>query len=219
MKSSPKLVVIGLFSTIAYIALAVAGWGGPRHFFSHPPLVVLVAGAIAMSIVALFTEGNVSSGVREDRSNRWVIFVLLAIGFISSYVPAYTDRIGFWTIDGNTVRWIGVALFLAGGALRLWPVFVLRNRFSGLVAIQPEHTLVTNGIYGVIRHPSYMGLLIGSLGWCLAFRSIVGLILTALLIPPIIARIRSEEALLQSHFGEEYDAYRKRTSRLIPGIY
>jgi hypothetical protein len=40
----------------------------------------------------------------------------------------------------------------AGGALRTWPVFVLSHRFSGLVAIQPGHTLVTSGVYGVIRH-------------------------------------------------------------------
>ena len=39
------------------------------------------------------------------------------------------------------------------------------------------------------------------------------------MILPIVARIRAEEALLRSQFGEEYDAYRARTSRLIPGIY
>jgi protein-S-isoprenylcysteine O-methyltransferase Ste14 len=89
---------------------------------------------------------------------------------------------------------LGVFLFAAGGALRLWPVVVLGNRFSGLVAIQPGHTLVTSGVYGVIRHPSYLGLLVNSLGWALAFRSGVGLLLTALFIPPLLARIRGREA-------------------------
>jgi protein-S-isoprenylcysteine O-methyltransferase Ste14 len=117
------------------------------------------------------------------------------------------------------VRWIGVFLFLAGGALRLWPVFVLGERFSGLVAIQPGHQLVTSGVYGVIRHPSYLGALIYSLGWGLAFRSGVGVLLAALLVPPLIARMNAEEKLLASHFGAEYEAYRARTSRLIPGIY
>jgi protein-S-isoprenylcysteine O-methyltransferase Ste14 len=79
--------------------------------------------------------------------------------------------------------------------------------------------LVTGGIYAVIRHPSYLGLLVNSLGWALAFRSGVGVLLTALLLPPVLARIRSEEALLRSQFGAEYDAYRARTSRLIPGVY
>jgi protein-S-isoprenylcysteine O-methyltransferase Ste14 len=110
-------------------------------------------------------------------------------------------------------------LFAAGGALRIWPVFVLGNRFSGLVAIQPGHTLVTNGIYGVIRHPSYIGLFINSLGWCLAFRSGVWVLLTLSLIPPLLARIDAEEKLLRSEFGDAYDVYRSRTWRLIPTIY
>jgi protein-S-isoprenylcysteine O-methyltransferase Ste14 len=125
----------------------------------------------------------------------------------------------FWTLNGDAVRWLGVILFAAGGALRLWPVVVLGNRFSRLVAIQPGHTLVTRGVYGVIRHPSYLDLLVNSLGWALAFRSGVGLLLTALFIPPLLARIGAEERLLRAQFGAEYEAYRARTSRLIPGLY
>jgi protein-S-isoprenylcysteine O-methyltransferase Ste14 len=122
-------------------------------------------------------------------------------------------------MDGDGVLWLGVFLFAVGGTLRIVPVFVLGNRFSGLVAIQPGHTLVTGGLYGVIRHPSYLGLLISSLGWVLAFRSGIGVLLTVLLIVPIVARIRSEERLLHEQFSSEYDAYRARTSRLIPGVY
>jgi protein-S-isoprenylcysteine O-methyltransferase Ste14 len=143
----------------------------------------------------------------------------LLIGFFNAYLPACTDRKELWTIDGDTIRWVGVALFDAGGALRIWPVFVLGERFSGLVAIQPVHTLVTGGIYGVIRHPSYLGLLINSLEWSLAFRSEVGVLLTVLLIPPLPARIDAQENLLYSQFGDDYNTYRSRTSRLIPGIY
>jgi Isoprenylcysteine carboxyl methyltransferase (ICMT) family len=113
----------------------------------------------------------------------------------------------------------GVLLFAAGGALRIWPVFVLGHRFSGLVAIQPGHQLVTSGVYRVIRHPSYLGLLVNALGWALAFRSAVGVLLTALLLPPLLARIRSEEKMLRTQFGPEYDAYRSRTARLLPGLY
>jgi protein-S-isoprenylcysteine O-methyltransferase Ste14 len=124
-----------------------------------------------------------SSGEREDRGNRWVLIAFGMITLLEVYLPAYTDRKDFWTIDGDTIRWLGVFLFAAGGALRLWPVFILGERFSGLVAIQPDHKLVTTGVYSVIRHPSYLGLLVGALGWGLAFRSGVGVILAALLLP------------------------------------
>ena len=210
------LIVIG---SCAYAGLAILGWGGFRPFFSHPALIALVVVLFALSGVAFFAGGNLSPGVREDCSNRWVLPVFGVIGFVNAYLPAYTDRKELWTIDGDTIRWLGVVLFAAGGALRIWPVFVLGERFSGLAAIQPGHTRVTSGGYGIIRHPSYLGLVINSLGWSMAFRSGVGVVLTMLLIPPLIARISAEESLLRAHFGDEYDAYCSNTWRLIPGIF
>jgi protein-S-isoprenylcysteine O-methyltransferase Ste14 len=219
MALTPRLVVFTVVASLGYLGLAILGWGGFAAFFSHPALVALAIVGLVLSGVALFSAGNLSPGEREDRGNRWVLAAFGVIGLLMAYLPAYTDRNDFWTLDGDAVRWLGVVLFAVGGALRIWPVFVLGRRFSGLVAIQPGHTLVTGGVYGVIRHPSYLGLLVSSLGWALAFRSAVGVLLTALLIPPLIARIRAEERLLHTHFGDEYDAYRSRTSRLIPGIY
>jgi protein-S-isoprenylcysteine O-methyltransferase Ste14 len=219
MTLTPRLALFTVVITLAYLGLAILGWGGFEAFFSHPALIALTIVFCVLVGVALFSGGNLSSGEREDRGNRWVLAAFGLIGLLMAYLPAYTDRKEFWTLDGDAIRWIGVALFAAGGALRIWPVFVLGRRFSGLVAIQPGHTLVTSGVYGVIRHPSYLGLLVNSLGWALAFRSGVGVLLTALMIPPLVARIRAEEALLRTQFGGEYDAYRRRTSRLIPGIY
>jgi protein-S-isoprenylcysteine O-methyltransferase Ste14 len=219
MTIKPYLAVITLVSTLVYLGLAVLGEGGFAAFFSHWALRALAMALLVMSGVALFSGGNLSPGEREDRANRWVIGVFALIGLLTAYLPAYTDRTGFWTLDGDTLRWVGVVLFTAGGALRLWPVFVLGHRFSGLVAIQPGHTLVTTGIYGVIRHPSYLGLLVSSLGWALAFRAGIGVPLMMLLIPPLLARIRAEERLLRTQFGAEYEAYCTRTSRLIPGLY
>lgn len=227
MATQPKATRMGPIARVAlviggtavYFGLAILGWGGVAAFFSHPALVALAAATGAMAVVAYIAGGNVSPGVREDRSNRWVVGAFAVIGLLNGFFPAYTDRIGFWTIDGETIRWLGIALYVVGGALRLWPVFVLGHRFSGLVAIQPEHKLVTEGMYGVIRHPSYLGLLVNSLGWGLAFRSGVGVLLAVVLLPLLVARIRAEEALLRAHFGDEYEAYRGRTSRLIPGVY
>src|SRR5215471_2311886 len=219
MMPTPRLAFITVIATLAYLGLAILGWGSFAAFFSHPALTALVIVGFVLTGVALFSSGNLSPGEREDRGNRWVLAAFGVIGLLLAYLPAYTDRTDVWTIDGDAIRWLGVVLFAAGGALRIWPVFVLGNRFSGLAAIQPGHTLVTSGIYGVIRHPSYLGLLITSLGWSLAFRSGVGVLLTVLLIPPLLARINAEENLLHSEFGDNYNAYRSRTWRLIPGIY
>ncbi len=210
------LIAVGV---AAYFGLAVLGWGGVTAFFSHPALIALAIATLAMVVASLLSAGNLSPGVREDRGNRWVIAAFTVIGLADGYLPAYTDRIDFLTLDGDIIRWLGVVLFVVGGALRIWPVFVLGPRFSGLVAIQPGHTLVTTGVYGIIRHPSYLGILVNATGWALAFRSGVGVLLAALIIPPLLARIHAEETLLRWQFGAEYDAYCARTSRLIPGLY
>jgi protein-S-isoprenylcysteine O-methyltransferase Ste14 len=114
--------------------------------------------------------------VREDRSNRRVIEALGVLGFADAYLPAYSDPRDIWTFGGEGLRWFGVALFMFGGLQRLAPVFVLGRRFSSLVAIRPDHRSVTGGIYGVIPHPSYLGLFINAPGWGLPFRSGVSVV-------------------------------------------
>ncbi len=219
MDSTFKRTLFVLIAVLAQLGLAILGAGGIGAFFSHRSTIALTIVLFLLSAAAPFSSGNLSPGEREDRGNRWVIPVFAVLGLLTVYLSPYTDRKDFWTFDGNTIRWIGVVLFGGGGFLRMWPVFVLGRRFSGLVAIQPGHRLVTTGVYHHIRNPSYLGLLISSLGWGLAFRSGVGVILTLLLLPPLIARMHSEERLLRQQFADEYDAYCARTWRLIPGLY
>ena len=217
--TKPRLAAFTIVSLAAYLGLAIAGAGGARRFFSYPPLTAVTVVTIALGFAALFSEGHIGAGVREDRSNRWVIGALTALGLIDAWLPAYTDRIDFLTFGGEAARWLGVLLYTAGGVVRLAPVFVLGRRFSGLVAIQPGHRLVTTGLYGVIRHPSYLGLFVLTLGWGLAFRSGVGVIIAVLMLIVVLARIKAEERLLRETFGPEYDAYRARTWRLLPYVY
>ena len=221
MTYQPKfgIMILSICTSTAYFGLAILGLGGIKAFFSHPPLVWLALVTLLLVVVAQFTQGNISAGTREDKGNRWVLMAFGAIGLLEGYLPALADRYEFWILGGDNLRWCGLVFYIIGGWLRIWPVFALGHRFSGLVAIQPEHTLVTTGVYGVIRHPSYLGLLIGLLGWGLAFRSAVGLVLAAMILWPLLARIRAEERLLLSQFGDQYQGYRQRTWRLIPGIY
>ncbi|WP_404992263.1 methyltransferase family protein [Cupriavidus pauculus] len=219
MRPKPGLVFLTIAASLAYLALPILGWGGIAPYFADAARSATAATMMVMATIAVFSGGNISPGEREDRGNRWVLWAFGVLGLLAGYLPAYCDRLSLWVIDGQTVRWSGFALFVIGGALRLYPVFVLGKRFSGLVAIQPGHTLVTTGIYRTIRHPSYLGFIIGSLGWALVFRSVVGVLLALLLLPPLIARIRAEEALLRDQFGDEYERYCARTWRLVPGVY
>ena len=63
--TTPGLAFITIAATLAYLGLAVLGWGGFAAFFSHPPLIVLAIVLFALSGTALFTRGNLSPGERE----------------------------------------------------------------------------------------------------------------------------------------------------------
>lgn len=214
-----RLLLAGIVAIVMQFGLAIAGWGGWTPFFAHRAMEALAWVTAGLAVTAVRTQGNMGPGEQEDRGNRWVLGAFTVIAILMAYFSAYTDRIGFWTVDGDTMRWVGVVVCAAGGVLRIAPVFVLKNRFSGLVAIQKGHTLETQGLYGVIRNPSYLGLLTTSVGWALAFRSIVGVLLALSLLIPVVARMHAEERLLREHFGAEYDAYFRRTWRLVPWIY
>ena len=96
---SPARLLSVTLGTVAYVGVAILGWGGFRPFFSHPALIALVVALFALSGVALFTGGNLSPGVREDHANRWVLAVFALIGLLNAYLPAYADRKELWTID------------------------------------------------------------------------------------------------------------------------
>ena len=174
----PWLALFTALSVAAYLGLAIAGAGGAARFFSHSPLIAVTVVTIALAIAGVFTEGHIGSGVREDRSNRWVIAALGALGVLDAYLPAYTDRIDFLTFGGDAVRWLGVLLYTAGGVLRLAPVFVLGRRFSGLVAIQPGTPAGHQpGFMKSFATRAISGMFVFTLGWGLAFRSGVGVII------------------------------------------
>lgn len=209
----------GLVTVTVYLGLAVWAEGGLQPFFAHRALTGLAVVTYFFALAAAFTPGSLSRGEQEDKANRWVIVAFSVIGLVDGFLPAWTDRRNLWTIDGEAIRWLGTAVFAAGCTLRIAPVFVLGNRFSGLVAIQKDHKLETGGLYKVVRNPSYDGLLITTLGWALAFRSWAGVVLTLMLVPVLVSRMNAEERLLSRHFGAAYEAYRARTWRLIPWVY
>jgi hypothetical protein len=68
--TKPRMAAVTVLSLVVYLGLAIAGAGGTARFFSYPALIAVTLITIALGFAALFSE--LGSGVREDRSNRWV---------------------------------------------------------------------------------------------------------------------------------------------------
>ena len=115
---------------------------------------------------------------------------------------------------------VGLALMAAGLALRIAAGKALGRWWSLRAQITEGQPLVQTGPYRFVRHPAYLGMLMVCLGIPIAFRSIWAAVVMALGVWPAVAqRIYVEERLLQSHFGDEYREYAKRTRRLIPWLF
>jgi protein-S-isoprenylcysteine O-methyltransferase Ste14 len=120
---------------------------------------------------------------------------------------------------GDVTRWIGLAVLTAGVALRLGPMLELGRRFVSVVAIQPDHTLHTSGFYRLVRHPSYLGILLMDLGFAGVFRSTVALALMPIVFWMFKRRMDVEEGFMVEQFGDRYREYMTHTRRILPAVY
>jgi protein-S-isoprenylcysteine O-methyltransferase Ste14 len=119
---------------------------------------------------------------------------------------------------------IGAALVIFGGSVRAISRMTLKRAGVGLVKstrlrVIQKQKIVTDGIYGHIRHPLYLGETIRNIGFALAAYSLYGLILILIGNSLLLFRIEIEERMLVEEFGREYEEYVNRTKKLVPYVY
>jgi protein-S-isoprenylcysteine O-methyltransferase Ste14 len=122
--------------------------------------------------------------------------------------------------DYFLIPFIGLFIIAGGIILRFISVLSLGKFFTVDVTILKDHKIKKDGMYRLIRHPSYTGSLISFLGFGLSLSNLISLFI--IIIPVFFAmihRIKIEEKLLVDQFGIEYIDYMKKTYRLIPWIY
>jgi len=149
----------------------------------------------------------------SDKGSRIVLWlsifvsIIIAISFGTNEITPLPD----WFF------YLGIALMLAGIALRQWSIRVLGRFFSTKVQVTSDQRIVTSGPYSVIRHPSYSGALLTLLGLGLSAKTCAGTLVILVLFGLVYGyRISIEENLLKAEFGQEYAEYAKKTKRLIP---
>ncbi len=174
-----------------------------------------LASEIALSRVKLAGPAD----KRLDRSSLRILWITIAVS-VTAGVFLGLSNVGHF-VNGSPVFPIaGTVLIFLGLVIRWVAILSLKRQFTVDVAITAGHRLIKNGIYSIVRHPSYTGSLMSFLGLGLSFSSYLSLVTVFV---PICAaflyRIDVEERALTEAFGDEYTTYCASTKRLMPGIY
>lgn len=158
-----------------------------------------------------------SKGMEKVKEQKLIQAINLPV-FISAFViPGLDKRFGWSDIPPEII--ILTDLVILWGYLIIFQVFKQNSYASRIIEIDKKHKVITTGLYSVVRHPMYLGVLIMYLPTPLALGSYWGLIPMALLPVALVLRIKNEEKVLAENL-EGYREYCTRTRyRLIPYVW
>jgi len=176
-----------------------------------------VLGSLVESLM-LYVRGR-GAAIRQDRGTRLIVAVAVYLGIAAALAIARVPRLrayanNWWTLG------LGVAIVLAGAALRDWAILSLGRYFRREVTIEPGQRIVRRGPYRVLRHPSYTGIFLIVAGFGLAFGSWISAAIALLIVfVGMLPRIRVEERALAHAFGADYTDYANSTARVLPHVW
>jgi protein-S-isoprenylcysteine O-methyltransferase Ste14 len=155
-----------------------------------------------------------------DRKTRTFNAISLGLGLCLAPLISWLPALRLAGFESPVVFWVGIAAMCAGFFLRHWSIHVLGKYFRTTVELERGHKLEQTGPYRYIRHPSYSGYILFTIGYGLVAQNWLSLI-AAVLFPTLslLYRIGIEEAELVRVIGDEYREYQKKTKRLIPMIW
>ncbi len=183
-------------------------------------------GHLALGILLLLLywllEWRGIQGSFEDRSPRHPVIMISRAFWLAGLIICVLDTLWFhWTPwQGLAVKIGGVVVFLSSLGLRFWSMLTLGRAFSYDLKVDPAQRLVTAGPYRLVRHPSYLALLLWSASFAFWNPSLPGFIMLMIAtVPQIVLRIHFEEHLLKQHFGERWLSYQAESYALIPLLW
>jgi protein-S-isoprenylcysteine O-methyltransferase Ste14 len=182
--------------------------------------IVYWAGLVGQIVIRYPYRNNTKaekSNTRESTTEK-ILLGLLSFALIPALIYTFTPWLDFanYSLPG-WVGWLGVVI-LVGSLYVFWRAHTdLASNWSPTLEIYAKHTLVTKGIYGMIRHPMYASQLLFAIAQVLLWPNwIAGPIQLIIFIPFYLLRVRAEEIMMEEIFGEEYKQYEQRTGRVVP---
>ncbi len=159
-------------------------------------------------------QGNRTQTRGAGRGEAWLagqVVLFAAIALAPRRIPGLPEWPAALRLPSQAA---GMLLGAAGALLALVGARALGPSLTIFPRPRDDGTLVQDGIYGVVRHPIYTGVLLGALGWSLLRTSLPALALTGALALFFDRKARREEIWLEQKYPE-YGAYRARVRRRI----
>jgi protein-S-isoprenylcysteine O-methyltransferase Ste14 len=186
------------------------------EFFFNSLAAVWVLGEI---LIAVLTTTRAGGGKIQDRGTQIILWIVI---FASFRIDDWMHK--FFPVDmpgsHSWLRPAALGILILGLGIRAVAIVTLGRAFSANVATRAGQRLQRSGLYGLVRHPSYLGLELIFLAFALHSRTWA--CFAVVLVPTTLAvlyRIHVEETALRLAFGAEYEDYSRSTKRLIPGVY
>jgi protein-S-isoprenylcysteine O-methyltransferase Ste14 len=154
----------------------------------------------------------------ETRTLQRILITGMFISFPAMFIVSALDHRFGWSSVPASVSVIGDALVAAGLGLAM--LVVVQNSYAAAtITVEAGQQLVSTGLYGLVRHPMYTGIVVLMLGIPLALGSYWGLILVIPGLIVLVLRIPDEEDLL-THELSGYREYTQRVHyRLLPYVW
>ncbi len=213
----PKLTG-GVWISVAFAALL--GALVVNIDFARPRVSVLISALlwVAMSVYWSRAENKRrDSKARESVESRQVHGLLTNAAIFSLFLPI-PGLTGRFLPDTLTTACVGLGIQVAFNAFYLYARFYLGKLWSGAITIMTDHELIQTGPYRFLRHPMYTGMLGMAVGTAVVSGQYHALLGVALFVLAYVRKIRMEERVLATEFGEPYSIYRRRTAALIPWV-
>jgi protein-S-isoprenylcysteine O-methyltransferase Ste14 len=185
---------------------------------------VVLAASIVMVVIRA-PHGERSRQIKVVKSRKGALEIgLLTLAWVGFFVPLVWAAKPVLAFADYALRPIPFIVGVSWIALGLWLFHRshadLGANWSITLEVRERHRLVTQGVYRHIRHPMYLALILYSSGQALVLPNWVAgpsyLVVFGLL---FALRVGPEERMMLEEFGHDYEAYRTRTRRLVPGVW
>ncbi|HEY3174928.1 MAG TPA: protein-S-isoprenylcysteine O-methyltransferase [Candidatus Polarisedimenticolia bacterium] len=186
--------------------------------------IILVA-TIAMVVIPHGVHGRRSGEIKVVKSLKGprevALLALVSLGFLLPIIWVVTPLLDFANYPLRPVPFIAGILCYAVGLWLLHRSHAdLGANWSITLEVRERHELVTRGIYRSVRHPMYLALLLYSAGQALVVPNwVAGPSYGVAFVTLILFRIAREERMMLEEFGRDYEEYRARSKRLVPGVW